>query len=196
MEANHSQNTTNPSDRKAAENKGVGSVSQVLGSLVERIRSGELKARLHYFLFRQTQQARLSDSLFSRYKRRLAEDWQKWVGIGAGLTGLAMLLSPEGLWRWQLPLIIILVLLAPAFFEIPAALNSLFGHTGHQHLVGKLITLTRPIVDGRSQLELDGKEWLVSGPDCQAGREVKVVTLDAKTLYVMPIPLANSVRLT
>ncbi|MFM2319756.1 MAG: hypothetical protein RLZZ215_2377 [Pseudomonadota bacterium] len=161
--------------------------SQLLTSSLDRIRSGELKARLHYFLFQQTQQAKESDSLLSKYKRRLLDDWQLWLGLGMCLTALMMFASPQKTWLWQLPLILLSVFLAPIIFEIPAALNSLFGHTEHQHLVGKVISLTRPIIERRGQTILEGREWLVSGPDCPAGAEVKIVTLDAKTLYVVPL---------
>lgn len=152
--------------------------------LVERVRSGELKARLHYFLFRKGQEARRSDSILSRYKRRLAEDWPKWLGIGAGITGLLMFLNPEEFSLWQIPLVFILMLLAPAFFELPNTLNALFGHTEHQHLVGSTITLTQPITNGKGKTTLERQEWIVSGPDCPAGSLVTVITLDAKNLYV------------
>lgn len=161
--------------------------SQLFTSTLDRIRSGELKARLHYFLFQQTQQAKESDSLLSKYKRRLLDDWQLWLGLGMCLTAVMMFASPQKTWLWQLPLILLSVLLAPLIFEIPAALNSLFGHTEHQHLVGKVISLTRPIIERRGQTILEGREWFVSGPDCPIGAEVKIVTLDAKTLYVIPL---------
>lgn len=165
--------------------------NRFLNDLLGRIRSGELKARMHYFLFRKGQDARRSDSIFSRYKRRLAEDWPKWLGIGAGITGLMMLLSPEEFWLWQLPLIVLLMLLAPAFFELPNTLNALFGHTEQQHLVGKTIILTQPVVDGKGTTQLEQQDWQVSGPDCPAGSAVKIITLDAKNLYVdliEPVP--------
>lgn len=160
--------------------------SQLFTSTLDRIRSGELKARLHYFLFQQTQQAKESDSLFSKYKRRLVDDWQIWLGLGLVLTAILMFANPQKTLAWQIPIVLLSVLLAPIIFEIPAALSSLFGHTQHQHLVGKVITLTRPIIDRRGQTILEGREWLVSGPDCPSGAEVKIVTLDAKTLYVIP----------
>lgn len=173
-------------NRDNATTKDGNKASQVITSTLDRIRSGELKARLHYFLFQQTQQAKESDSLLSKYKRRLLDDWQLWFGLGMVLTALMMFASPQKTWVWQIPLVLLSVVLAPIVFEIPAALNSLFGHTEHQHLVGKIITLTRPIVDRRGQTILEGREWLVSGPDSPAGAEVKIVTLDAKTLYVIP----------
>ncbi|WP_298608195.1 NfeD family protein [uncultured Thiothrix sp.] len=173
-------------NRDNATTKDGNKASQLLTSTLDRIRSGELKARLHYFLFQQTQQAKESDSLLSKYKRRLLDDWQLWLGLGMFLTALMMFASPQKTWIWQLPLVLFSVVLAPIVFEIPAALNSLFGHTEHQHLVGKIVTLTRPIVDRRGQTILEGREWLVSGPDCPTGAEVKIVTLDAKTLYVIP----------
>lgn len=158
--------------------------SRVLTDLVERARSGELKARMHYFLFRKGQEAKRSDSILSRYKRRLAEEWPKWLGIGTGITGLLMFFNPEAFSWWQIPLVFILMLLAPAFFELPNTLNALFGHSEHQHLVGSTITLTQPIVNGRGTTQLERQEWMVSGPDCPAGSTAKIITLDAKTLYV------------
>lgn len=152
--------------------------------LFERARSGELKARMQYFLFRKGQEARRSDSIFSRYKRRLAEDWPKWLGIGAGIVGLLMFFNPEEFKLWQIPLIFFLMLLAPAFFELPNTLNALFGHSGHPHLVGSVITLTQPIEDGKGKTTLENQEWIVFGPDCPAGSLAKIITLDAKTLYV------------
>lgn len=173
-------------NRDNATTKDGNKASQLFTSTLDRIRSGELKARLHYFLFQQTQQAKGSNSLFAKYKQRLLNDWQLWLGLGLLLTAIMMFASPQKTWVWQLPLVLMSVLLAPIVFEIPAALNSLFGHTEHQHLVGKVITLTRPIVDRRGQTILEGREWLVSGPDCPSGCEVRIVTLDAKTLYVVP----------
>ncbi|HPQ93983.1 MAG: NfeD family protein [Thiothrix sp.] len=173
---------TNQQQPQQAE--GLGRISKALSDFGERARSGELKARLQYFLFRQSQQARRSDSLLSKYKRRLQEDWAKWLGIAAGLTALVMFLSPDSFWFWQIPLVLLLTILAPFFFELPNTLNALFGNTEQQHLVGSIITLTHPIVDGQGQTHLEGRDWQVSGPDCVAGSSVKIVTLDARTLYV------------
>ena len=177
---------TASANRDQANTKDGNKASQLFTSTLDRIRSGELKARLHYFLFQQTQQAKGSNSLFSKYKRRLMDDWQLWLGLGLLLTALMMFASPQKTWIWQLPLVLLSVVLAPIIFEIPAAINSLFGHTEHQHLVGKIINLTRPITERRGQTILEGREWQVSGPDCPAGAEVQIVTLDAKTLYVVP----------
>ena len=182
-EANQQQNTT--VGQNAEPTTGAARAGQTFFDLVERVRSGELKARMHYFLFRKGQEAKKSDSLFSRYKRRLREDWDKWLGIGAGITGLIMLFSPEEFWLWQIPLVFILMAAAPAFFELPNTLSALFGHTEQQHLVGRTITLTQSIIDGKGKTTLEDQEWLVSGPDCLAGTAVEIVTLDARTLYVI-----------
>lgn len=186
MNAQQQQKSANGSGSNQGKPGGIEGVRHFFASVGERIRSGELRARLQYFLFKQTQQARESNSLLSKYKYRLQDDWPTWVGIGCGIAALFMLFSPEDFWFWQIPVVILLTLLAPAFFELPATLSSLFGHTDQQHLVGQVITLTHPIVDGKGRTALDGREWLVSGPDCGMGHKVKIVTLDAKTLYVVP----------
>lgn len=161
-----------------------GSKNIVMG-LLERVRSGELKARMHYFLFRKGQEVKRSDSLFSRYRKRLGAEWPKWLGIAAGIIGLVMLFSPEQFWFWQLPLVFILMLITPAMFELPNTINALFGHTENQHLVGTSITMTQDITDGKGETTLEDKQWQVSGPDCIAGSAVRIVTLDSKTLYVI-----------
>lgn len=182
-EANQQQDMAqNPASTQATEPaSGAGKFS----GLMDRITSGELKARLRYFLFRKGQEVKRSDSLFSRYKKRLREDWAKWLGISAGIIGIAMFFSPEAFWLWQIPLVFILMALAPAVFELPNTLSALFGHTEQQHLVGSVITLTQEIVDGRGQTTLEEQQWQVSGPDCLAGTHVQIVTLDSKTLYVI-----------
>lgn len=158
--------------------------SHMFGDLVERVRSGELKARMHYFLFRKGQEAKRSDSILSRYKRRLSEAWPKWLGISAGITGIIMFLNPDKFHLWQMLLVFILTLIAPAFFELPNTLNALFGHNAQQHLVGTTITLTQPIAAGKGKTTLGDQEWIVFGPDCPAGSSVQIITLDAKNLYV------------
>ncbi|MGB0846213.1 MAG: NfeD family protein [Thiolinea sp.] len=186
-EANQQQGTT----QEAAHGRSDEPTKGKLFDFAERVRSGELKARMHYFLFRKGQEVKKSDSLFSRYKKRLQEDWDKWLGIGAGITGLIMLFSPGEFWLWQMPLVFILMAIAPAFFELPNTLNALFGHTEQQHLVGDVITLTQAIVDGKGRTTLEDREWLVSGPDCLAGTSVQIVTLDSRTLYVVQTEQEN-----
>lgn len=184
-ETNQHNSTQTTSARQNEEPAtGLARVGQMFGDMTDRIRSGELKARMHYFLFRKGQEAKKSDSLWSRYQRRLRDDWKKWLGIGAGITGLVMLFSPGEFWLWQIPLVFILMAIAPAFFELPNTLSALFGHTEHQYLVGQLITITQAIIDGRGKTMLGDQDWLVSGPDCPAGSTVQIVTLDSKTLYV------------
>lgn len=181
MEANQSQ--TSKTTNSAQTDKRAGNLLQ---TTLERIRSGEFKARLHYFLFQRTQQAKESDSLLSKYKRQLTAAWPKWLGLSMLLTALLLFSNGGKWWFWQLPLLAIFLLLMPLLFELPAAINSLFGNTEYQHLVGTTLHLETPIIDRQGEVHLDGRDWLISGPDCAVGQEVQIVTLDAKTLYVLP----------
>ena len=47
--------------------------------------------------------------------------------------------------------------------------------------------LTDPIHYGRCQVRLDGSVWNVSGKDCPAGIEVKIVKMDGLLLIVEPV---------
>ena len=51
-------------------------------------------------------------------------------------------------------------------------------------LVGRVVTLERPIVDGRGRVQIADAYWDVSGPDLPAGAAVRIVGGDAMSLQV------------
>ncbi len=53
-------------------------------------------------------------------------------------------------------------------------------------LVGRVVTLERPIVDGRGRVQIADAYWDVAGPDLPAGAPVRVVGGDAMSLQVEP----------
>jgi len=53
-------------------------------------------------------------------------------------------------------------------------------------LVGRVVTLERPIVNGRGRVQIADAYWDVAGPDLPAGAPVRVVGGDAMSLRVEP----------
>lgn len=160
-------------------------------SLPERVKAGwddlrqsNLRAQAHYAVFRATQNIKHKDGLFARYKRRFLENWETWLGIGAGFTGLLMLLNPDGLWRWQLLLITVAVLTAPILADMLIGLKKVFTEYPGKQFIGQVLTLEQPIVDGRGSIRLDNQDWQLAGPDCPEQSQVRVIAIKDRTLYV------------
>lgn len=51
---------------------------------------------------------------------------------------------------------------------------------------GTLLTLSEPLLAGRGRAFVSGREWLLDGPDVDAGATVAVVAARDGKLYVMP----------
>lgn len=168
------------------------------GTLMQRIKQGwtefrrtNLRAQTHYAVFRTTQNLKTKSGLVKQYQQRFKSGWETWLGIGAGLTGLLMLLNPDGVWRWQFLLVIVGVLLAPLFADLLKALKRVFTEYPGKQLIGQVITLEQPIVDGIGTIRLDNLEWQLAGSDCPAGTQAKVVAINDRTLHITPLSQAT-----
>lgn len=150
-------------------------------------RQSNPQAQLHYAIFQATQRIKQRNQSVAQYKKRFMDEWDKWLGMGAGFTGLLLLLNPDGLWRWQIPLVIVAVLLAPYLADIYRALKKPFTEYPGKQLIGQIITLTTPITDGKGEIRLDNQTWQLSGMDCTADKQVKIIALSDRTLYVTPV---------
>lgn len=108
-----------------------------------------------------------------------------WFGFGAIITGLVLLLVPSFSLAAQLILFAVLSIISllvwrktPWYKEettpsdMPGLNNRLNVH------LGKIYSLTTPIINGRGTIEVDGTIWQVQGTDLPAGTRVKVISLD------------------
>lgn len=105
-----------------------------------------------------------------------------WIGIAALIVGaLSLLFWDAGFWVWQLQVVVFLAL------SIGSALagKKIMGRRGEvtdqpllnrrgAQLVGRVATLTEPIVDGRGRVKIGDTTWRVSGPDLPTGAKVRV----------------------
>ena len=114
-----------------------------------------------------------------------------WIGIGAALTGVVLMLLPGLSLLVQALIFALLAFLACAVYGYllrprlqrsqpdAARLN----RRGEQ-LIGQHYVLADAIVNGRGKAQVGDGQWLVSGPDLPAGATVEVVAADGVVLIV------------
>lgn len=112
-----------------------------------------------------------------------------WLGIAAALTGLILLVFPQLGVPFQFLLFAVLSVLSIImgrnyYRKHPIATDApLLNRRGEQH-VGRIITLTNPIVNGQGKVILDDSTWKVHGPDCPTGTRVQVTSVASVILNV------------
>lgn len=163
------------------------SFAQRLRNIWDSLRQANLRAQAHYMVFRAAQQFKQQHSLLAYYRQRFVGSWPKWLGIGAGLTGLMMLLNPDEVWHWQWLWILVFVLLAPLFEDMLLILRKLLTEYPGKHLIGQVVTLEEGLVDGKAELRLENQTWQVTGTDCPPQSRVRIIAINDRTLYVSPL---------
>ncbi len=110
-----------------------------------------------------------------------------WLSLAAAAVGILMLIWPGLNWEIQLTGFSLLSLVSVAggrwyFKRHPIHTTEPFlNRRGGQH-VGRVIRLDQAIVNGEGELWLDGLLWKIRGPDCLAGRLVRIAGVDEGTL--------------
>jgi hypothetical protein len=111
-----------------------------------------------------------------------------WFGVAAIAVGaLALLVAVP--WQAQLMLFVllasVLVFFGRRYFarsaneSVPTGLNE-----RGRRLVGTVVVLTEPIVDGKGRVRIDDTTWRVIGPDMPSGTRARVVDADGALLSV------------
>jgi membrane protein implicated in regulation of membrane protease activity len=116
-----------------------------------------------------------------------------WLGLGALLTALVVLVAPTMATVWQIVVFGLLSLAAILAYRDwrrrnPAAEDSdqpLLNKRAAQ-LVGQVHVLAEPVVDGRGRLKIGDAFWTIFGPDMAVGQRIRVVATDGVTLNVEP----------
>jgi membrane protein implicated in regulation of membrane protease activity len=115
-----------------------------------------------------------------------------WLGLAAFLVGLVSFVSFVSHPSWQAQLLMFAVFAAAAVpvwrrlaHTAPNADDSnAFLNRRAEALVGRVLTLEKPIVDGSGTVRIDDTVWRVAGPDTPAGSRVKIVRADGANLTV------------
>lgn len=108
-----------------------------------------------------------------------------WFGFGAMVTGLVLLLVPSLSVAAQLILFVVLSVISliawrksPWYKEETTPSDTPGLNDRLNSNIGKIYTLSTPIINGRGTVEVDGTIWQVQGADTPIGTRVKVVSLD------------------
>jgi hypothetical protein len=114
-----------------------------------------------------------------------------WVAIGAVVAGFVVLAVPDMAWETasiiMIVVAIVTALIGRRFYprhKVDESTETLNRRTAA--LVGRVVTLEQPIVDGSGRAQMDGSHWTVNGPDAPAGSRVRVVGHEGTILKVMP----------
>jgi membrane protein implicated in regulation of membrane protease activity len=115
------------------------------------------------------------------------------LAVGAALVGLVLLIAPgTGL---EIQLLILAVTSVIAALVLRPMLASRLQTKAHSTLnaraaalIGQVVTLDEPIINGRGRARVGDGSWNVRGPDMVAGAEVRIIAVEGTELLVEPAP--------
>ncbi len=114
-----------------------------------------------------------------------------WLGIAAAIVGIVALVIPSMTWPYQLALFAVLSVAAVLFARVYVKKRPVesdqptLNRRGEQY-VGRVVTLSDPIENGRGRAKIGDSAWSVEGDDLPAGAKVKIVGVDGIVLKVEP----------
>jgi membrane protein implicated in regulation of membrane protease activity len=112
-----------------------------------------------------------------------------WLGIAAGVVGGLIYLMPNLAWEYQVLTFSVLSMVSilvwrkylrttPEETDEPA-----LNRRGEQY-VGRVFTLTEPIVNNMGKIRVDDTTWKIRGDDCPVGTRVEVTGVDGTIFEV------------
>lgn len=112
-----------------------------------------------------------------------------WLGISALTIGLFVLFYPALAWEYQF-LMFAGVAIACLWFwyvqlkhKVHVSDKPNLNRRNEQY-VGRTVTLTAPIVNGRGKIHIDDSFWRIEGPELPEGTLVKVIGVDGVVLKI------------
>ena len=113
-----------------------------------------------------------------------------WVGVCAGVTALLFMVLPDIAWQYQLIVFAVGSILSTIVWymytkKYPAVTDHPKLNRRSEQYVGRLFTLSEPIINGRGKIRVDDSFWQVEGLDMPKGTQVKVVATNGVVLIVI-----------
>lgn len=110
-----------------------------------------------------------------------------WMGISAGVVGVALYFSPSLPWEAQLTIFalfsVISIFVSRFFFQKESKEESTLSQRGKRYL-GSMVTVEEPIENGVGKVRVEDTVWRASGEDAPAGSQVRIVGIDGATFKV------------
>lgn len=115
-----------------------------------------------------------------------------WIGLAGVATGLlSLMLWGSAIWAWQVQVVTFVVLAFVAVLIGRTVLKRGETDSDEPHLnqraeslVGRVVTVTEAIENGRGRVKVGDTTWSVSGPDAPAGAKVRIVSAVGNELRV------------
>ena len=114
-----------------------------------------------------------------------------WLGLAAAVMFFLVWLLPDMSTLWQAVSFVVLSFVSIGIYikfvrnRFSAPDQPLLNRRGEQ-LVGKVLPLHEPIVNGLGRVKLGDALWTVEGPELSAGTLVRIVGAQSMTLKVEP----------
>jgi membrane protein implicated in regulation of membrane protease activity len=113
-----------------------------------------------------------------------------WIAIAAAITGVVAFATGVDL-TVQIILFALLCLAATYlgrkwYVANPVASQDPLLNDRTARLIGEILTVVEPIVDGRGRVKVGDGEWPCRGPDAPLGARVRVIGADGTALNVQP----------
>lgn len=112
-----------------------------------------------------------------------------WLGFSAAMVGAIMLIGPEVGWQYQFLLFGIFGIVNIALWRMyqkkhpTKSDRPTLNRRGEQY-VGRMFTLSEPIINGLGKISVDDSTWKVEGADCASGTQIIVTGVDGTILKV------------
>jgi len=112
-----------------------------------------------------------------------------WMGVAAGMTGLATLIAPEISWPIQFLIFSILsivaVWLGRSWFKLNTSENDQpYLNDPNAELIGRICKVEQAITDGEGRIIVGDSTWKALGPDAAVGDKVRIVSVNVAVVTV------------
>jgi membrane protein implicated in regulation of membrane protease activity len=119
-----------------------------------------------------------------------------WLGIAAILMGFLLLAIPALTFGWQILIFSIIAVIAVILGNIyvkkhPIVSEQPLLNQRMAQYIGRIFSLTEPIVNGIGKARVDDSIWTVEGPDCSMDKKVKVIGINGMHFQVEPLEKDN-----
>ena len=112
-----------------------------------------------------------------------------WLGIAAGVVGGLIYLTPALGWEYQVLVFSVLsvasiIVWRKYFRTTPEETDEPALNRRGEQYVGRVFTLTEPIVNSMGKIRVDDTTWKIRGEDCPVGTRVEVTGVDGTIFKV------------
>lgn len=115
-----------------------------------------------------------------------------WLGISALTIGIIVLLVPALIWEYQLLAFAVVSIVCLGGWYVHLKNRVLTSakpnlNRRNEQYVGRVVTLTTPIINGRGKIQIHDSIWSIEGPDLPAGTVVKIIEANGMVLSVIKV---------